>query len=343
MKVIHVISGLSAGGAEHLVLELCRYSKCRSDVDMAVLSLSAVTQIENRFLQLHIPLIRINCSSSRQSKVFTAIRALLKEKPEIIHAHMFHACVIACVMKVFYNKTKIVFTLHNNYVKQWHRKWLLFITRWLRSADIIFPGLPRKWYQKKNVVCIANGVDVKQFIHAHTVKPPIFTCAFIGRLSEEKNPLFLIDLAQQLSKEHNFLIRVAGEGRLKNDLICAIEKNNLQLHFHIEGYVEDVPALLAQSHCLLLPSVWEGMPLAVLEAGAAGIPVIATPVGNIPSLLNTSNGFVTELSGFRQAVNEVINNYGSALVVARNFMHTVHEQYSMSTCYQRHVEVYLQK
>ena len=343
MKVVHVISGLNAGGAEHFVFELCKYALSRNDADMSVLSLSAASTINEHFNKAGIRLLNAHPSSSRKTKAASAFSTLIKAKAHVIHAHMFHACFIACCVKLFRPKTKIVFTLHNNFVSQWHRRIILYFTRFLRSADIVFPGLAVKWYQKKKSVVIPNGINIDRFLHLNTDKPPLFTCCYIGRLSDEKNPLFLIDLAKALVADHNFLIRVAGEGPLKEDLIESIQEEKLSEHFTVEGYVEDVAALLAESHCLLLPSLWEGMPLVVLEAGAAGVPIIATPIGNITSLLNESNGFVRELDNFPQAVEQVMNNYGDALIKARAFMHTVHKEYNLANCYERHLHVYRQK
>lgn len=343
MKVVHVISGLNAGGAEHFVLELCRHSLSHKEVDMSVISLSAATTINNNFTQTGIRLTTMSRSLSRMGKAFSALRTALNEKPNIIHAHMFHACVIACFAKIFRPELKVIFTLHNNHVAEWYRRIILFSTRFMRKADIIFPHLAVKWYQKQNAVTIANGVDISRFVHLHSIKPPLFTCCFVGRLSEEKNPLFLVELAKKLAANHQFRIRVAGDGPLKDQLVAAVANENLAEYFSIEGYVENIPALLAECHCLLLPSKWEGMPLVALEAGAAGLPVIATPVGNLATLLNESNGYVRDLSSFHETLENIMNHYGDALIIARNFMHKVHEDYSMQKCYERHLQLYWQK
>ena len=342
MKVLHVISGLRGGGAEHFVLELCRQSLNDKEAEVSVLSLSAADEIAFKFREAGIKVV--STSSQRNKRGINACRGfrfLLNHSYTIVHAHMFHACIVACFAKLFRPSLKIVFTLHNNYIPQFHRRLLLFLTRPLRNADVIFPGMDRKWFQKNNAITISNGVSVSQYDHLHINKPPLFTCAFVGRLADEKNPLFLVDLAKSLASEHKFMIRVAGEGPQKRDLEQEIAKENLQDYFAIHGYVEDVARLLAESHCLLLPSDWEGMPLILLEAGAAGIPVIATPVGNIPSILNKENGYVGEISKFRSMITEVMNNYGEALIRARRLMHNVHEHYNIEKVYGQYRQVYL--
>ena len=340
--MLHVISGLRGGGAEHFVLELCRQSLNDKEADVSVLSLSAADEIAYKFREAGIKVVSTSSQKNKRGiNAFKGFRFLLNHSYNIVHAHMFHACMVACFAKLFRPSLKIVFTLHNNYIFQFHRRLLLFLTRPLRNADVIFPGMDRKWFQKNNAITISNGVSVSHYDHLHIDKPPLFTCAFVGRLAEEKNPLFLVDLARSLASEHKFMIRVAGEGPQKKDLQQEIAGANLQDYFTIHGYVEDVARLLAESHCLLLPSDWEGMPLIILEAGAAGVPVIATPVGNIPSILNKENGYVGEISKFRSMITEVMDNYGEALIRARRLKHNVHEHYNIEKVYGQYRHLYL--
>ena len=217
----------------------------------------------------------------------------------------------------------------------------MFLTKPLRTTDIVYTAMPPRWFQKKNAVTICNGIDIDRFSHINTSKPPVFTCIFAGRLSPEKNPLFLVDLARSLLSKYDFMIHVAGEGPLKQELIRGISENNLSDHFLVHGYVDDIAPLLAESHCVLIPSLSEGMPLVLLEAAATGIPVIATPVGNIPYMLNKANGFVGSLNDFPAMVADVMNNYGEALVRARRLKMYIEENNNIANIYDQHMQVYL--
>ena len=175
----------------------------------------------------------------------------------------------------------------------------------------------------------------------HAVKPPVFTCAFLGRLNAEKDPLSLIGIAKSLKDKHNFMIRVAGDGPLRDDLLNIIRKEHLDNHFIIHGKVEDVPQLLAESHCLLITSRWEGMPLSLLEAAAAGIPVVSTPVGNIPSFINSTNGYLGSINELPSLIEKVMDNYGEALIRGRSLKQTVVERFDIPACYSRHTQLYV--
>jgi glycosyltransferase involved in cell wall biosynthesis len=328
MKVLHVISGLRGGGAEHFVLELCMASGTDEHVDMSVLTLSAKDEISYKFTEAGIGLHAVSSGNKRGTKAFKGFLSLLKYRRTVFHAHMFHACMVACFAKLFKPSNTVVFTLHNDHVPQLHRRLMLFFSRPFRKADIIFPGMKRKWYQTKNAATIPNGINLDRF-HVISDKPPVFTAAFVGRLEEEKNPLFLVDLARSLIPQHNFMIRVAGDGPLKAELEERIKEENLQSHFIIHGHVDDVPKLLSESHCVLMPSLWEGMPLVMLETAAAGIPVIATPSGNVPVLISDTEGYVGPLAKFAEMLQEVMDNYGEALIKARRLTKKINSEFGI--------------
>lgn len=340
MKVLHVISGLRGGGAEHFVLEMCRQSLVDEQTEMKILTLSAADEISYKFVDAGINVLSVSTSKNKRGiKAYKGFLMLLKHRQTVFHAHMFHACIIACFAKLFRPSNTVVFTLHNDHVPELHRRLILFFTRPLRKTDIIFPGIKRKWYQTGNALTLPNGIEFNRF-HLNSNRPSIFTAAFVGRLEHEKNPLFLVDLAKALVPQHNFMIRVAGEGPLRNDLEEKIIEENLQAHFIIHGHIDEVPQLLSESHCLLLPSLWEGMPLVMLEAAAAGIPVIATPEGNVPLLISQAEGYVGRLEEFSKLIQEVMDNYGEALVKARRLMKKISSQYSIENSYRRHKETY---
>lgn len=346
MRVIHLISGLRGGGAEHLVLDLCKQSLNDPQIDMKVLILSSIDGIAYKFHEAGIhPLSGERMVNKRKTgSAITVYKSLLtlirQDKNTIIHAHMFHACIFASFVKIIRPSIKIIFTLHNNYVPEWHRRLLLFLAKPLRNTDIIFTGSRAEWYQKKNAVNIPNGINVSKFIHLKSEKPPVFTFVFVGRIEEQKNPLFLVELAKSLRQEYQFIIRVAGEGSLMQDLKKLIDQFNLHHLFELSGFHNDIPQLLAQSHCLLLPSAWEGMPLVILEAGAAGVPVLATPVGNLPYILNNSNAYIGELNEFPILMEEVMNNYGEALIKARRLKDIVINKFAIHDIYHLHAASY---
>lgn len=91
----------------------------------------------------------------------------------------------------------------------------------------------------------------------------------IGRLSPQKNQFFLIEIMEQL-RQNNCVLLIAGEGPLKNEFLNKVEKANLSDKIRYIGLRKDVPQLLKMADVMLLPSIYEGLPVVAIEAQAAG-------------------------------------------------------------------------
>lgn len=119
----------------------------------------------------------------------------------------------------------------------------------------------------------------------------------LGRIEHEKNPLFVARLLSELP-EHVHVVWI-GDGRLRVELEAEISRLNLGNRFHILGWQDNAARLLAGMDLFLLPSLYEGLPLALLEAMAVGLPVIAS---DIPG---TRDAFVDSESGLFCPVNDL--------------------------------------
>ena len=257
---------------------------------------------------------------------------------------MFHACMLGVILKLFYKNCPIVFTMHTNSVRQVYRRLLLFLTKPLRLTDIIFSVNSKKWYLKNSVI-IQNGVDFDKFNIAkkrESKQSQPFEFLFLGRLYEPKNPLFLIELVKKLKLANieNFVISIVGDGPLSESLKIEIKNSNLESYFVLHGFNYNVVPFLQQSNCLILPSLWEGMPISIIEAAAAQLPIISTPVGSIPDFLNNLNAYVKDTSEFHLAMIDVFNNYSNALCKANDLYNQMSTLFDIDTVFKEHLNVY---
>jgi glycosyltransferase involved in cell wall biosynthesis len=106
------------------------------------------------------------------------------------------------------------------------------------------------------------------------------------------------------------------------------------------GLREDIPELLAKADCFLLPSLWEGMPIVLLEAGASNIPIISTNVGSISSLIDNETGYLVTLEQFKAQMIYLIENQTESKQKALKLRNKIEQQYSIESVVTKYEDIY---
>lgn len=338
--VLQLITGLGVGGAERVVVELSK-AMINNAVDAHVIALNRDCRLKEQYVSFPFQFSNLSLNKNPLSFLKTILRLkkyIEKNKVNIIHAHMFHALVFALIMKMFKPKLKIVFTSHSASGFSGLRKLVITSTKLFRAADVIFSAEQHLSMNAKITRIIKNSVNVSRY-SLRDVKIQDKTFLFLGRLEEPKNPIGLIKIFSQLQNKNTKLL-VAGDGYLRDDVIEAIRNYELGDRVQLLGVINDVQNVLSVSDCLVLPSLWEGLPMVLLEAGAIGLPVIATPVGAIPELLSDECGYLCELPSFAKKMDHVSLNYDEALLRGKNLYVKVSESYSLGSMVEAHIDVY---
>ena len=132
---------------------------------------------------------------------------------------------------------------------------------------------------------IPNGVDIARFDRPRDPVPG--RVLFLGRLARQKRPDLAIEaLARVRKRVPHAELHLASEGPEREDIERLAARLGVADAVVFLGYRDDVPALLARAACVLLTSDYEGAPLTVVEAMAAGVPLVATRVGGIPEVVS---------------------------------------------------------
>lgn len=201
---------------------------------------------------------------------------------------------------------------------------------------------------------IQNGVDIKKYSSkrdSRAIKEKFgilqhaFVVVFLGRFSEEKSPEAVVEIARLL-RQKNIVFVMGGHGPIFEDIKNLILINELQDVVLTPGFVESQD-LLSVADVLLLPSRLDGRPNAVLEALASGVPVIASNVGGLPTLINDGdNGFLIQ-PGDNQAFADkiLLLEQNTALrtrisAAAKKYAHDVLDQKFMHQEWEELVEEY---
>jgi colanic acid/amylovoran biosynthesis glycosyltransferase len=150
----------------------------------------------------------------------------------------------------------------------------------------LFRWCDRTFWSKIHV--IHCGVDAAFLAHPHVPIPDAPRLVCIGRLSEQKGHLLLIEAAHLLALEGlDFKLVFVGDGPLRTDIEKQIAQFNLQNHIEITGWAssDEVRKQLLAARAMVLPSFAEGLPVVIMESLALNRPVISTYVAGIPELV----------------------------------------------------------
>lgn len=134
---------------------------------------------------------------------------------------------------------------------------------------------------------------------------------FMGRLEKEKDPLKLIDIANELVKiSNNFILDIYGNGSLEKELLAEINKNNLENNVYLKGFINN-KNIYKDYSALLITSKVEGLPLSIIEAKANGIPTISSNWGNgVYELINNKlDGYISNnIEEFASNINNILTD-----------------------------------
>ena len=309
-KMMHIVEAFG-GGVYSFLTELCN---SLTDEYEIIIVYSERKETPKNFIKDFDEKIKfINIEMKRSINPFKNIKSLIKLKriikeknPDIVHLHSSIAGFLgrlACyfngfdMKKVYYNPHGLAFLQKNeNYIKR-----LLFY--WLEKIGSKFGGTivacSEGEYEeiKKftvNVIRINNAINTEKIdriidkINVENYKKTKIKIGTIGRISYQKNPKLFNEIAENFL-DYEFIW--IGDGELKNEL----KSNNIK----VTGWLnrEEVIKELLDLDIFIMTSLWEGMPIALLEAMYVKKPVIVSDViGNRDVIKNFKNGFVAKNS-----------------------------------------------
>ena len=161
-------------------------------------------------------------------------------------------------------------------------------------------GIANRWASEANSVVIYNGVPQeagRQPVRGSLGIPAdVPLIAYVARLAQPKEPAFAIRVCERLAAQgHDHRMVIIGGGPKQEECSRLIEELHLENRVYMLGHRENACAILKDADIFCLFSRWEGLPVSILEAMCAGLPVVANGVGGIPELVaNGETGFLVD-------------------------------------------------
>lgn len=161
----------------------------------------------------------------------------------------------------------------------------------------------------EKVSIIPNAVEIEKFHKTNATKvrkqfgllDSDFIVLFVGRFTESKGIIYLLEAFQEILTRRDDLktklkLILVGDGPLFNKIESLTQKGHLRDHVLFTGRLKNINSIMMISDIFCLPSIYEAFPLVILEAMAAGLPVIATKVGAVPEIIsNGQNGVLVNI------------------------------------------------
>jgi glycosyltransferase involved in cell wall biosynthesis len=218
-----------------------------------------------------------------------------------------------------------------------------------------------EWFgvKRSKVVAIPNGIDTARFrpapgFDASEVKRELLgegdfrMVANVARLVPQKGQRNLVEAAAQvLQTRPDVRFAFVGDGPLRDEVTGLATERGILDKIVITGIRPDVPRILAASDLFVLSSIWEGMPLSLLEAMAAGCPAVATDVGGVAEVLDRGRvGLMVppnDPAALAQAIGECLDHPARASQRAAAAQEFAEQKYGMETMIRKWEEVYLRE
>lgn len=237
------------------------------------------------------------------SQIIFLIRSfifLYKKDYDLIHVHAFLPGIMARLLMVTCGIPAIL-TIHgtsintklNNFFKRWLEKFILTEIQYSAQITVSRDFLTLKNINRK-VFYIPNGVDLKKFTNNKKIKSKEKTLLFVGRLHPQKNLPNLIKSISIINQQMPVKLIIAGDGPQKQELKKLIKKELLGGIVEMIGKVapNSLKNYYSKSRLFILPSIYEGFPLTLLEAWSAKLPVVVTKTGECQFLVKDGkNGY----------------------------------------------------
>ncbi|MGG1514138.1 glycosyltransferase [Paenibacillus oryzisoli] len=295
-KIIFILTGLDYAGAEAQVIQLAIGLQLRGWL-VQVISMIKPSAYVEELNELGIELFTLNMKKGvPDPRAIRKLKQIIKRfKPDIVHSHMIHANILARVTRVFVKIPVLVSTAHSNNEGGKARMLLYRATDALCeittnvSQDAVQSYIKKKACPANKIMFVPNGINLKRFnkheqdykeIRSELGLEEEFIWLAVGRLVEVKDYHTMIKAFAEVVKcnPHARLL-IVGEGVLRETLESYVQSLQLENHIMFLGIRKDIPRLMNASDAFVISSIWEGMPMVLLEASASELPMVATDVG----------------------------------------------------------------
>ncbi|OEF25933.1 glycosyltransferase [Vibrio rumoiensis] len=360
MNILLVITGLEVGGAERQVIDIAdELISHGHKVTIAYFLGTARLRPKKNEVKL------VELGSGKKNIWaflfgFLSLISLIKAlKPDVVHAHMFHAIIISRLIRIFIRIPRLICTSHSSYDGGRLRMLCYRITSYFGdeftnvSQKAVDQLEDRGAAKKGSMLAILNGININNFSYSsekrYFIRQDFFESTQIllsvGRFHKAKDYPNLLQAFFLICKVRSDVeLWIAGDGPLKKEMVALIKSLGLERKVKLLGIRDDIPYLMNAADIYVLSSAWEGFGLVVAEAMATERVVVATDCGGVREVVGDC-GFLVPASDsilLSDALNDALRlNNKSRVKLGKSARLRIKEHYSINVTVQKWLDIYI--
>lgn len=330
LKILYLCETLKVGGAEELLLTTLRYLNCDRFYPV-VYCIGEQGKIGEEIEKIGIRIQALNKRPAlwKMGILWNLMWILKKEKPNILHTHLFYANYFGRIAGIFARVPVIIITehgTHSNFKKIYHH-WIDFVLA-LFTSKVIAVSLAVKEYllkytmiPKQRIAIIYNAIDFERFDNAFYKDKDLlraklgfenhsFLIGCVSNLTPWKGQLVLLQAFNSVIKHFpNAKLCIVGRDAVnfQSKLELFAKKENLQRSICFLGERRDTPEILKAFDIFIFPSLTEGLGISLLEAMYMGLPAIASKVEGILEIIeNNKSGILVPAGDYKLLASEIL-------------------------------------
>jgi glycosyltransferase involved in cell wall biosynthesis len=357
IRVVHLVVSLECGGMERIVLDLIREGQKRGQ-HVSVICMERFGTLAKAAEELGGHIYCLEKQPGLKRATFKKYKALFQEiQPDLIHSHSI-ACLFYAGFAARALGIPVVHTEHIDNIghplagrfQRWRKKWLWnwaarFCQRFFCvSADIAAVLERNRIVPKSKLRVLLNGIDTARIAAAETspelrtslgIPEGVPVIGTVGRLNPIKSQNILIQAFARLKPGFpNAHLLLVGDGPSRAYLEGLASELGIADAVHFAGYQSEPQRFLKLMNIFALPSSLEGLPLVILEAWSAGLPVVATEVGGVGDLIrHGENGFLIpkgDEAALQAHLTQLLKDPEAGRTIGERAQREAFEQYDLS-------------
>lgn len=299
-RVLWLAKGLGQGGMERLLVTHARFGdRERFDYRAAYL-VDRPHSVVDELRAFDVPVTRLGSGSGSDPRwLVDLVRMVRRERIDVVHAHSpMPAALARPLLRVLSPRTRLIYTEHNSWVRYSKAtRWANMVTfplnhRAFAVSDDCRDSVPVRL--RSRIETLIHGIDVDAVAALRAERADAraelgltdetVVIGTVSNLRAQKNYPMLLQVAAQITHEHpNVVFLSVGQGPLEAELKQLHADLGLGERFRFLGFRADVHRVMSAFDVMCFSSNHEGLPVALMEAKALGLPVVATAVGGIPT------------------------------------------------------------